>query len=44
MNAGAMAQVKFATQLDSRIANDLRRFAAATDRGISGVASAAVAE
>jgi predicted transcriptional regulator len=44
MKAGGMAQVKFATQLDSQVAEDLRRFAAETDRSISGVVSAAVAE
>lgn len=36
--------MKFATQLDSQVAEDLRRFAAESDRSISGVVSAAVAE
>jgi hypothetical protein len=39
-----MARVKFATRLDSRIADDLWRFAAETAHSISGVVSAAVAE
>ena len=39
-----MAQIKFATQLDSRVAEDLRSFAAETDRSISSVVSDAVAE
>jgi predicted transcriptional regulator len=43
MNSCSM-QVKFATQLDSQVADDLRRFASETDRSISRVVSDAVAE
>ena len=44
MNSGLMPPVKFATQLDSEVAEDLRRFAAETDRSISRIVSDAVAE
>ncbi len=44
MNPGVMPPVKFATQLDSEVAEDLRRFAAETDRSISRIVSDAVAE
>ncbi|MCX5748445.1 MAG: hypothetical protein NT062_38820 [Proteobacteria bacterium] len=36
--------IKFATQLDARVAKDLRSFAAETDRSISKIVNEAVAE
>jgi predicted transcriptional regulator len=39
-----MKPVKFATQLDARVADELRSFAAETDRSISKVVNEAVAE
>ena len=44
MNPQGMPPIKFATQLDSEVAADLRRFAAETDRSISRIVSDAVAE
>jgi hypothetical protein len=35
---------KFATQIDETVLKDLKRFAAASDRSISGVVTEAVAE
>jgi predicted transcriptional regulator len=36
--------VKFASQLDEEVLEDLRRYAQETDRSISGIVSEAVAE
>lgn len=39
-----MKRVKFATQLDAKVARDLRAFAAQADRSISGLVNDAVSE
>ena len=39
-----MKVVKFATQIDQRVARELRSFAAETDRSISRIVTEAVAE
>ncbi len=44
MQAPGMKPVKFATQLDPHVADELRSFAAETDRSISKVVNEAVAE
>lgn len=44
MQAGYVKSVKFATQLDQRVARELRSFAAETDRSISKIVTEAVAE
>jgi rRNA-processing protein FCF1 len=40
----AMKLKKFATQIDESVLRDLKKFAAAADRSISGVVTEAVAE
>lgn len=39
-----MKAVKFATQIDPKVAKELRAFAVQADRSISGIVSEAVAE
>lgn len=44
MHGGEVKPVKFATQLDQRVARELRSFATETDRSISKIVNEAVAE
>ncbi len=44
MKTENMKAVKFATQIDAKVAKDLREFAEQADRSISGIVSEAVAE
>jgi predicted transcriptional regulator len=39
-----MKAVKFATQIDSKVAKEIRAFAAESDRSISGIVSEALEE
>ena len=44
MHGGEVKPVKFATQIDQRVARELRSFATETDRSISKIVNEAVAE
>ena len=44
MNPEGMKAIKFATQLDAKVARELRQYAAETERSISRVVTEAVAE